>query len=118
MALLITDDCIDCNACEIECPNNAIYNAGDSWELNGEEHDTLNEDHTYIAYDKCTECVGYYDEPQCVDACPSEAIIPDPDRQETPEELMVKKELIATGTSEEFAHNAALILSGIAKKKK
>ena len=70
MALLITDDCIDCNACEIECPNNAIYNAGDSWELHGEEHDALNDDHTYIAYDKCTECVGYYDEPQCIAACP------------------------------------------------
>ena len=94
MALLITDDCIDCNACEIECPNDAIYNAGDSWELHGEEHDALNDDHTYIAFDKCTECVGYYDEPQCIAACPSEAIIPDSDRQETPEELLAKKEHI------------------------
>lgn len=92
MAMLITDDCIDCNACEIECPNNAIYAAGEPWELKGEEHSALSDEHTYIATEKCTECVGYYDEPQCVSVCPSEAIIEDPDHQETNEELMEKKE--------------------------
>jgi len=92
MAYLITDDCIDCNACEIECPNNAIYAPGEEWELNGEKHETLNSTHTYIAFERCTECTGYYDEPQCVAACPSEAIILDPVHQETKEELLAKKE--------------------------
>lgn len=92
MAVLITDECISCNACEVECPNNAIYGAGDPWILGGESHDPLSEEHTYIAYDKCTECVGFYDEPQCIAACPTEAITMDPDRQETKEQLMAKKE--------------------------
>lgn len=96
MAYLITDDCIDCNACEIECPNNAIYPGGQAWELHGEEHPALNDAHTYIAFEKCTECVGYYDEPQCVAVCPSEAVIKDPDRVETHEELLAKKERIGT----------------------
>ena len=92
MAVLITDECISCNACEVECPNNAIYGAGDSCILGGESHDAFNSDHTYIAHDKCTECVGFYDEPQCIPACPTEAIAMDPDRQETKEQLMAKKE--------------------------
>ena len=96
MAYLVTDDCIDCNACEIECPNNAIYGPGAPWELHGKEYPALNDTHTYIAHEKCTECVGYYDEPQCVAACPSEAIIKDPDREETHKELLAKKEKIGT----------------------
>lgn len=92
MAVLITDECISCNACEVECPNNAIYGAGDSWILGGESHDAFNSDHTYIAHDKCTECVGFYDEPQCIPACPTEAIIMDADRVESKEQLMAKKE--------------------------
>jgi ferredoxin len=96
MAYLITDDCIDCNACEIECPNNAIYAGGSPWELQGKEHQALHDTHTYIAHEKCTECVGYYDEPQCVVACPSEAIIKDPDREESHDELLAKKERLGT----------------------
>ena len=96
MAYLITDDCIDCNACEIECPNNAIYAGGDRYEINGEEHPALHDTHTYIAYDKCTECVGYYEEAQCVACCPSDSIIKDPDRNESQEELLVKKEKLGT----------------------
>ncbi len=49
MALMITNDRIDCNACEIEYPNNAIYTAGVTWDYNGEQHEALNMDHTYIA---------------------------------------------------------------------
>jgi ferredoxin len=41
MAVMITDECIDCNACEIECPNNAIYDAGVTWDYEGEEHEAL-----------------------------------------------------------------------------
>ena len=92
MAVLITEECISCNACDVECPNNAIYNAGDSWILGGESHDALNSDRTYIAPDKCTECVGFYDAPQCIPACPTEAIIMDADRVETKEQLTAKKE--------------------------
>jgi ferredoxin len=92
MAVLITDECISCNACEVECPNNAIYNAADSWILGNESFEALNSDHTYIAHDKCTECVGFYDEPQCIPACPTEAIVMDENKQETKEQLMAKKE--------------------------
>ncbi len=74
---MMTDECIDCNACEFECPNNSIYNAGVTWNYYGEEHEVLNTNHSYIAYEKCTECIGFCDEPQCVPACPSEAIVPD-----------------------------------------
>ena len=96
MAYLITDDCIDCNACEIECPNNAIYDAGAPYDLHDEEYPALNDEHTYIAHEKCTECVGYYDEAQCVAACPSDAIIKDPDHEESNEELLAKKEKLGT----------------------
>jgi len=92
MAVMITDDCISCAACETECPNDAIYAAGSSWTLGGQEHDSLNDEHTYIVPDKCTECIGFFDEPQCVPACPTEAIIKDPDHEETHEQLMAKKE--------------------------
>lgn len=92
MAVMITDECIACNACEAECPNTAIYSAGMSWNLGSEEFPSLSEDHTYVVPEKCTECVGFYDEPQCIAACPTEAIVPDPSRQETKEELTAKKE--------------------------
>lgn len=92
MAVKITEECIACNACEAECPNIAIYSAGTPWILGGEEHPALSDDYTYVVPDKCTECVGFHDEPQCIPACPTEAIIMDPDRQETKEQLMAKKE--------------------------
>ena len=92
MAVRITDECIACNACEPECPNNAIYDAGVPYDFGGEEHDALHDEHTYVVPDKCTECVGFYDEPQCIAACPTEAIEMDPDRVETKEDLMKKKE--------------------------
>ena len=77
MALLITDDCINCAVCEPECPNEAIYEGEEIYEID---------------VNLCTECVGHYDEPQCVIACPSEAIIKDPDHVESHEELLAKKE--------------------------
>jgi len=92
MAVLINDECIACGACEAECPNNAIYEAGKPWVMGGVEYPTLNDTHTYIAPEKCTECVGFFDEPQCIPACPTEAIVMDPDKQETKEQLMAKKE--------------------------
>ncbi len=92
MAVKITEECIACNACEAECPNTAIYNAGDPYTYGGEEKEALSDEFTYIVPEKCTECVGFYDEPQCIEACPTEAIVMDPDHEETQEELMAKKE--------------------------
>ena len=91
MAVKITDECIACNACEAECPNIAIYSAGEPWSLGGEEHPAISDDVTYVVPEKCTECVGFFDEPQCIAACPTEAIIMDPDKEETREELEAKK---------------------------
>ncbi len=73
MALIITEECINCAACEPECPNDAIT-AGD------EVYD--------IDPDKCTECVGHFDESQCAAVCPVDCCVPDPDHKETKEELM------------------------------
>ena len=75
MALLITDECINCDVCEPECPNGAISQ--------GEE--------IYVIDPQlCTECVGHYDTQQCVEVCPVDCINPDPNRPETKEELLQK----------------------------
>ena len=75
MALIINDECIACDACREECPNEAI-----------EEGDPI----YIIESDRCTECVGSYDEPQCVEVCPVDCIISDPDNVENIEELKFK----------------------------
>ena len=75
MALMITDECINCDVCEPECPNGAI---------------TQGEDIYIIDPNKCTECVGHFDEPQCVQVCPVECIPVSPDHVETKEQLMTK----------------------------
>ena len=77
MALLITDECINCDVCEPECPNEAIYMGDEIYEI----------DHS-----KCTECVGHYDEPQCVEVCPVDCIPKDPDHEESEDDLMGKYE--------------------------
>ncbi|MDR2174006.1 MAG: YfhL family 4Fe-4S dicluster ferredoxin [Burkholderiales bacterium] len=77
MALLITDDCINCDVCEPECPNNAISQGDEIY---------------VIEADKCTECVGHFDDPQCKEVCPVDCIIIDPSRQESREELQRKFE--------------------------
>lgn len=77
MSLMITEDCINCNACVDECPNDAISEGESIYVINA---------------DLCTECVGFFDEPQCINVCPVEdTIIPDPEHQETKEELLAKK---------------------------
>ena len=75
MSLLITDECIACDACREECPNEAI-----------EEGDPI----YLIDSDMCTECVGSFDEPQCIEVCPVDCIIPDPNNVENIEELKFK----------------------------
>lgn len=110
MAIMITDECINCGACEPECPNNAIYEGGVEWAmsdgttvtgnvklLNGEEvdadkkFDPISEDYYYIVPEKCTECVGFHEEPQCAAVCPVDCCVPDPDNEETEEQLLDKK---------------------------
>ena len=58
MATMITSDCINCGACEPECPNTAIYQGGVDWELNGAVSSAISDDIFYIVPQKCTECVG------------------------------------------------------------
>ncbi|MBI5269472.1 MAG: YfhL family 4Fe-4S dicluster ferredoxin [Burkholderiales bacterium] len=75
MALTITDQCINCDVCEPECPNDAI---------------SMGEEHYVIDPNRCTECVGHFDEPQCVQVCPVECIPVNPERVETREQLQRK----------------------------
>ncbi|NEW60040.1 YfhL family 4Fe-4S dicluster ferredoxin [Sulfurovum sp. bin170] len=75
MALKISDECIACDACRDECPNDAI-----------EENDPI----YLIDTDRCTECVGHYDEPQCIAVCPVDCIKSNPDAVESIEELKFK----------------------------
>ncbi|HSG03165.1 MAG TPA: YfhL family 4Fe-4S dicluster ferredoxin [Marinobacterium sp.] len=83
MALMITDECINCDVCEPECPNEAISPGDEIYEIDPK---------------KCTECVGHYDTPQCVEVCPVDCIPKDPDNVETEAMLMQKYEnLIAAG---------------------
>ena len=77
MALIITDECINCDVCEPECPNDAI-SQGDSIYV--------------IDPNKCTECVGHYDTPQCVEVCPVDCIPKDPSHVESKEQLQAKFE--------------------------
>ena len=77
MALMITDECINCDVCEPECPNHAITQGSDIYVINPA---------------LCTECVGHYDEPQCVSVCPVDCIPHDPDHVETKDDLQKKYE--------------------------
>jgi len=88
MATKITDECINCGACEPECPNTAIYEGAEPWELDGDLHDALADEVYYIAPQKCTECVGFFDQEQCAAVCPVDCCIPDPDIPETEEVLL------------------------------
>ncbi|MCG5517047.1 MULTISPECIES: YfhL family 4Fe-4S dicluster ferredoxin [unclassified Ectothiorhodospira] len=84
MALMITDECINCDVCEPECPNGAI-SPGDEIYV--------------IEPSLCTECVGHFDAPQCVEVCPVDCIPKDPDHEESQDVLMAKFERITAGAS-------------------
>jgi ferredoxin len=88
MSTLITEECINCGACEPECPNTAIYEGGAPWELDGASNPALKQDIYYIAPQKCTECVGFFDQEQCAAVCPVDCCIPDPNIPETEEVLL------------------------------
>ena len=94
MAIIITDECINCGACEPECPNNAIYEGADSWRFSDGTSMTgsVKGKNSGLVTDKCTECVGFHDEPQCAAVCPVDCCVDDPDWRETEEELLSKKE--------------------------
>lgn len=77
MALKITYDCIACAACVDDCPNQAISEGPGIYVIDPQ---------------RCIECVGFYDSSQCVAICPVDACVPDPEHQETREELLAKKE--------------------------
>lgn len=113
MAIIITDECINCGACEPECPNNAIYEGGVEWRLadgtslkgmqttptgNSYEAETEQEpvdmDVYFIVPDKCTECKGFHDEPQCAAVCPVDCCVDDEDHRESEEQLLAKKEFM------------------------
>ena len=76
MSLIITEECTSCDICLPECPNEAISEGEDIY---------------IIDPAKCTECVGFYDEPKCAEVCPVGCCLPDPNIVETKEELMEKK---------------------------
>ena len=110
MAIKITDECINCGACEPECPNNAIYEGGVEWAfsdgttvrdevilMDGEVVSAeqrmapLAVDTYYITPNKCTECQGFHEEPQCAAVCPVDCCVPDEMYRETVDELLAKK---------------------------
>jgi ferredoxin len=111
MAIKITDECINCGACEPECPNNAIYEGGVEWTMadgttvkgsftlmDGSvseadaAHAPVATDVYYITPEKCTECQGFHDEPQCAAVCPVDCCVPDEMYRETVDQLLGKKE--------------------------
>ncbi|HEY0749647.1 MAG TPA: 4Fe-4S dicluster domain-containing protein [Chitinophagaceae bacterium] len=113
MAIKITEDCINCGACEPECPNHAIYEGGVEWTIADGTHvsgtyvlmdgtvveatqsmPAIATDTYYITPHKCTECQGFHEEPQCASVCPVDCCVPDEAYQETVDQLMAKKELL------------------------
>ena len=111
MAIKITDECINCGACEPECPNNAIYEGGVEWAIadgtsvkgsyvlmSGDSMDAnqknapVENDTYFIVTDKCTECQGFHEEPQCASVCPVDCCVPDEMYKETVDALLAKKE--------------------------
>ncbi len=79
MSMFITDECINCDVCEPECPNDAISQGEEIYEID---------------FNLCTECVGHFDEPQCVEVCPVDCIPQDPNHVESQEQLQEKYQLL------------------------
>lgn len=81
MALMINEECINCDVCEPECPNGALSQGEDIYVIDPE---------------KCTECVGHFDSPQCKEVCPVDCIVADPAHVESREQLRAKFESLMT----------------------
>ncbi|MCL4155570.1 UNVERIFIED_CONTAM: hypothetical protein GTU68_058650, partial [Idotea baltica] len=75
VALFITDQCINCDVCEPECPNDAIYQGEIIYEIDA---------------NLCTECIGHFDKEQCIIVCPVDCILVDPEHEESQKELEAK----------------------------
>lgn len=109
MAIKITEECINCGACEPECPNTAIYEGGREWDWAGgtklkvvdmpdgssidakTAQTPVSNEFYYIVPGKCTECTGFHEEPQCAAVCPVDCCVPDPDHVESKEVLAARK---------------------------
>jgi ferredoxin len=110
MAIKITDECINCDACISECPNHAIYEPDDEWSLSEDtalsgdvttpggasfdadaSQEPKSDEFYFIVTEKCTECKGFHDEPQCASVCPVDCCVPDEDHVESEEALLAKK---------------------------
>jgi ferredoxin len=94
MSTMITEECINCGACEPECPNTAIYEGGAQWQNGGDSQPALMQDIYYIVPEKCTECVGFFDQEQCAAVCPVDCCVPNPDDPETEDQLIAKARVI------------------------
>ncbi|SRR6266498_3852426 len=113
MAIKITEECINCGACEPECPNHAIYEGGTEWSVAegttvtgsyvlkdgsvvdaNERFAAVSSDIYYVVADKCTECQGFHESPQCSSVCPVDCCVADEAYAETVEELVAKKNLL------------------------
>ena len=113
MAIIITDECINCGACEPECPNTAIYEGGVEWNWSGgttlsgevslsdgstvdadESQEPVSDEFYYIVPGKCTECNGFHEEPQCAAVCPVDCCVPDPDHEEGEDVLIARKDFL------------------------
>ena len=110
MALIITADCLNCDACISKCPNNAIYEPDEEWaysdgtsltgvvtSITGEQYDAdekreaLSDEFYFIISDKCTECHGFHEKPQCASVCPVDCCIVDDEHIESEDVLLQKK---------------------------
>ncbi|WP_185869504.1 4Fe-4S dicluster domain-containing protein [Blattabacterium cuenoti] len=106
MSIKITKECINCGACEPECPNQAIYEGGKKWRMiDGNSlkekknipiyftkyQNPIENNIYFIVSEKCTECVGFYEEPQCISICPVNCCVLDKKNLETKDKLLEKK---------------------------
>ena len=117
MATMITSECINCGACEPECPNTAIYQGAVEWQApDGAMHPALSNEIFYIVPEKCTECVGFHDHEACAAVCPVDCCVPNPDIPETHDVLLARARSSSTpsasgragsGTQQSTGHTAA-----------
>ncbi len=73
MAMMINEDCINCGACAVECPTEAIYEPGEKYYINGKIHSAISDEHLFIVMTKCNECLDFT-KIKCVSICPMDAI--------------------------------------------
>ena len=82
MATMITEECINCGACEPECPNEAISEGEDTYVIDPE---------------RCTECVGHFNEEQCAAVCPVDCCVTDPNNEEPANDLLARARKLHPG---------------------